>query len=107
MAASRWTISLLAVAIAVLLEQPAAAEPESAPPVSEPIRVAEILQSLDRVEPGETWLSHHFVRLGISGKYGLTYTKHLDAGEHGVRLRFGGPVLRKINRVGLSFEVRF
>ncbi len=109
MAVSRWSIVLLAVFTAVLLEYRANAESDPLPSeaASTPARAAFILQDLDRPEPGETWFSQHFCRVGISGKYGLTYTKRLEAGGKRLRLRFGGPVLRKLNRMGLSFEVRF
>ncbi|MBW2268914.1 MAG: hypothetical protein JRH16_10070 [Deltaproteobacteria bacterium] len=108
MAASRWPIVLLAVLAAALLAQPANAEPDQVPPSAlAPVRLAEILKSLDRPQPGESWLAHHMARVGISGKHGLTYTRRLDRGEKGMRLRFGGPVVGRKARLGLSFEIRF
>lgn len=107
MTASRASIVLLAVLAVVLCERPARAGPALAPAEPDSARIIEMLQSPDLPVPGESSLAHHLARVGISGKYGLVYTRHLDRGETGMRLRLRGPALGRETAVGLSFEIRF
>ena len=73
--------------------------------------VAEILAGLDRPEDEKGWLSVHLDRMNLHKKYGLTYTRSIDAGDRGMRFSVRGPVLGKAlskrRRIGLSFEIHF
>ena len=107
MTASRASIVFLAVLAGVLCERPARAGPALAPAEPDSARIVEMLQGPDLPVPGESSLALHLARVGISGKYGLTYTRHLNRGETGMRLLLGGPALGRETAVGLSFEIRF
>ncbi|MEE2677003.1 MAG: hypothetical protein VX546_00355 [Myxococcota bacterium] len=103
MAATRCFIALLAALAAAVLGPTARADAIGAPTAS----TAEILQSIDHPERASGLLGEHWARLGLSGKYGLTYTRHLEGREKDMRFRVRGPALGRKTAVGLSFEIRF
>jgi hypothetical protein len=87
-------------------------EPAPPPePLSVALPAAEILDSLDRPEPGKGWLELHLDRMTVHEKYGLTYTHRMRSREKKMNLTVRGPVLGKVlskrRRIGLSFEIEF
>lgn len=102
MAAPRCSIALLAALAAALLGPTARADV-----IAGPTQGVEILRSVNRSEPVSGLLGDHWARVGISGKYGLTYTRYVEGREKGMRLRVRGPALGRKTAVGLSFEIRF
>jgi hypothetical protein len=98
--------------LGLAITAPSARAEEPVPP-SEPVHAhaAEILAGLDLPEDEQGWLAFHLERMGIHGKYGLTYSQTLDAGEKGMSFSVRGPVLGKAlskrRRFGLSFEIHF
>ncbi len=111
MAAFRRPIALLAGLALTLLTLPAAAEPMSRPDGSGTsplaLRLEALIDRIDDVDLGDGWLAMYLSRMGVSDRYGLTYTQYFDAGAKGMRLRVGGPALRRLDRFGLSLELRF
>jgi hypothetical protein len=116
MAARRSPTALLATlgfaTLGLATTAPSARAEEPTHP-SEPIRThaAEILAGLDLPEDEQGWLAFHLDRMGIHKKYGLTYSRQVDAGEKGMSFSVRGPVLGKAlskrRRFGLSFEIHF
>ena len=107
MTASRWSVALVTAIAATLFGQPAHAGPDRTPAQPRSARTIELLQSLGGPPPGGSSLAQHLAQVGLSGKYGLTYTRRLNRGEKGMRLRLRGPALGHESAVGLSVEVRF
>ncbi|MBW2270419.1 MAG: hypothetical protein JRH16_17780 [Deltaproteobacteria bacterium] len=116
MAARRSPIALLATlgfATLGLATTPpiARAEKPAPPPESVHADAAEILAGLDRPDDERSWLSLHLDRMNVHRKYGLTYTRSVDAGAKGMHFSVRGPVLGKAltkrRRIGLSFEFHF
>ncbi len=105
------TLVLLAGLALPLFTLPAAAEPMTLPdgtgtsPLAR--QLAGLLDRVDDVDLGDGWLALYVSRMNVSDRYGLTYTQHFDTGSKGMRLRLGGPALRRLDRFGLSVELRF
>lgn len=106
MAAHRSIVLLMLLGMA---GTPNAARAEEGSKEAEPThaRTAQILEELDRPEPGKGWLSVHLDRIRVNKKYGLAYTRRMEGGEKGMEFTLRGPALGRKKRVGLSFEIRF
>ena len=100
------------IALLTLLGMAAAASTSNADELRDPEetahqRSAEILADLDRPEPGKDWLAVHLDRVRLHKKYGISYTRTLNAGEKGMHFTVRGPALGRKRNVGLSLEIRF
>jgi len=70
-------------------------------------RSAELLEHIDRPDPGKGWLALHLNRLEVHKKTGLAYTREIHLGERGVAFSVRGPALGLKKHLGLSLEIRF
>ena len=70
-------------------------------------RIVEVLEHIDRPEPGKGWVSFHLDHVAVHKKTGLAYTRRLDLGERGMTSSVRGPALDRKKSLGLSVELRF
>lgn len=70
-------------------------------------RIVQILEHIDRPEPGKGWISLHLDHVAVHKKTGLAYTRQLDVGKAGMMFSIRGPALDRKKSLGLSVEVRF
>lgn len=97
-----WLLLALGTGLTLALPRASAAESDL-----EPVEPA-WLQRLNAEEPADPrppdWLGENvFYKKGV----GLEYRHELKLGDRALELGFGGPVVRKKKRLGVTFELRF